>query len=166
MKVQIFETQRTLIIGNSGSGKSTLADQISSASRCPHVRLDDIYWIDPLLLRKRGAVAAQNLLAVTVAQPSWVVEGVFGWLIDRAVPRATRLIWLDPPWEDCRAGLMARGPCGVSDEEFTGLRVWAEAYWTRQSSSSHAAHQRIFDAFAGEKVRIGSRDMVSVLTES
>ncbi len=156
-------TQRTLIMGNSGAGKSTLAARFAADRGCPHVKLDDIYWIDQLELRKRDAVATKAMLAGTVTQNNWVIEGVFGWLIDLAVPRATQLIWVDLPWDDCRAGIMARGPCGVSDDEFAGLIVWAQAYWTRQSSSSHVAHQRIFDAFEGEKLRLETREAIATL---
>ena len=31
-------------------------------------------------------------------------EGVYGWLAEVAVPRATALIWLDIPWDVCREG--------------------------------------------------------------
>jgi len=31
-------------------------------------------------------------------QPLWIIEGVYGWLAEVALPRATALIWLDLPW--------------------------------------------------------------------
>ena len=150
-------THRSLIIGNSGSGKSTLAAQITAFAECPNVSLDQIYWVDQLALTKRGAVAAKKMAAEIADQPRWVIEGVYGWLIDAVTPRATALIWLDLPWPDCRAGLVARGPMGVTDAEFDDLLTWAQAYSTRQTPSSHCGHAKIFGDFAGKKVRLTSR---------
>ena len=157
--------QRNLIIGNSGSGKSRLAARMATKTNCAHVTLDDFYWIDQLALKKRGAVAAKQLTVEIASQDRWVIEGVYGWLIDVAAPRATAMLWLDLPWSDCKAGLEARGPCGVSDAEFAGLLDWAERYWSRQTSSSQAAHTRIFAAFPGSKLALTSRAEVAGFEE-
>jgi adenylate kinase family enzyme len=151
-------TERTLIIGNSGSGKSTLAGQIATRGGQLVVGLDEIYWKDQRLLRKRSQADALLLARTMAAKPSWVIEGVFGWLIDAVIPRTTSLIWLDLPWEDCRAGLMERGPYDPANcDEFQGLLAWAELYYSRQTSSSHAGHARIFEAFTENKTIISSR---------
>ena len=147
-------TPCTLIIGNSGSGKSTLAALVAERAGCTATSLDDIYWIDQLALQKRGAVAAKQLITERAAGETWVIEGVYGWLIEAAAQRATQLIWLDLPWPDCRANLLARGPDGKSDAEFAGLLAWAQGYWTRQTSSSHAGHAAIFAAFPGHKTAL------------
>jgi ABC-type dipeptide/oligopeptide/nickel transport system ATPase component len=149
---------RTLIIGNSGSGKSTVGAQVAAFSRCSHIDLDHIYWEDQALLKKRVAPLAAAMIASVSLTPVWVVEGVYSWLVDVAAPRATVLIWLDVPWSECKAGLEGRGPVsGISDPEFNGLLTWAENYWVRQTPSSHAGHQKIFDAFCGEKRAMTSR---------
>jgi hypothetical protein len=71
-------------------------------------------------------------------QPLWIIEGVYGWLADVALPRATALIWLDFPWSLCRAGLLARGPRrGATDRDDVELLKWAETYWNRQTPSSY-----------------------------
>ena len=157
--IDLFDasTHRTLVIGNSGSGKSWLAARIAARDGVEPVSLDDIYWIDRLALKKRGAADAIAMAAVAAEGERWVIEGVYGWLIDAVTPRATALIWLDLPWADCKAGLLARGASGVSPAEFDNLLAWAEQYWTRQSPSSHAGHAKIFDAFKGEKTTITSR---------
>ena len=151
---RLFSSPRTLIIGNSGAGKSWLASRLAASAARPHTSLDDIYWIDQLALKKRGAVAAKQLITERAAGETWVIEGVFGWLIEAAAQRATQLIWLDLPWPDCRANLLARGPDGKSDAEFAGLLAWAQGYWTRQTPSSHAGHAAIFAAFPGYKTAL------------
>lgn len=145
---------RTLVIGNSGSGKTTLSHHLSAMRGCPALSLDDVYWLDMPKLQKRGAQDARDMTAAFADTPTWVIEGVFGWLIEVALPRATHLVWLDLPWNACRTHLLARGPGAVSDAEFDGLLIWAEAYWTRTSSSSHSAHAEIFERFAGRRIRL------------
>jgi adenylate kinase family enzyme len=152
---------RTLVIGNSGSGKTTLSRRLAADTSCPVLALDDVYWLDMPGLKKRGAVDARTMTTTFAAQPGWVIEGVFGWLIDVTVPRATHLIWLDLPWSACRANLLARGPGPVSDAEFESLLIWAEAYWSRTSSSSHAAHADVFDRFKRDKIALTCRAKVT-----
>ncbi|MEQ1697778.1 MAG: hypothetical protein ABL901_18255 [Hyphomicrobiaceae bacterium] len=153
--------QRTIIVGNSGSGKSTLAARIAAATGVPHIGLDEIYWIDQSFLRKRGQAEALQMMRAAGRTPGWVIEGVFGWLVDVVSPCATTLVWLDLPWDACEAGLLERGPVWGSDEaEFNQLLVWAHLYWERQTSSSHAGHEKIFDDFAGRKLRLQSREDV------
>jgi energy-coupling factor transporter ATP-binding protein EcfA2 len=159
--------QRTIIIGNSGSGKSTLAARVAASANCAAIHLDDIYWEDQRLLRKRSAVPAKLMAAAAAREPCWVIEGVFGWLIDVVAPRATALIWLDLPWSDCETGLLARGPThAATADEFQDLLVWSGQYWTRQTPSSHSGHARIFNAFPGEKVRLQSRRDVETFARS
>ncbi len=77
------------------------------------------------------------------------------------LPSATVLIWLDLPWEDCRAGLMARRlRRGMTSADHAALVAWAAEYWTRDSSSSHYGHLRLFEAFNSPKLRFMSRSQV------
>ena len=156
---------RTIVIGNSGSGKSTLASQIAEAAggeaACRVVNLDTIYWIDQPGLAKRGAVAAKVMIAEHATADRWVIEGVYGWLIDTITARATDLIWLDLPWSECEAGLLARGPQGVDEAEFQALISWARAYRDRTTPSSHTGHAAIYDAFTGPKCVLVSRAEVA-----
>jgi adenylate kinase family enzyme len=155
---------RTLIIGNAGSGKSTLAQRLAARAGCPHISLDDVYWMDQTLLKKRGAAEAKQMLLAASLEPSWVIEGVFGWLAEVALRRASTLIWLDLPWIECESGLLSRGPlAGQTEAEFADLLAWSQLYWTRQSSSSHVAHRALYDAFAGEKVVLKSQDEIAAL---
>lgn len=153
---------RTVIIGNSGSGKSTLAAVIAAFAGGPGISLDDIYWADQAALKKRAQPLAIQMAKHQSLEPTWVIEGVYGWLVDVVTPRATALVWLDLPWADCRAGLEARGrQRGESAAEFTDLLGWAQQYWSRQTPSSHAGHRKIFDPFPGQKITLRSRDEVA-----
>jgi adenylate kinase family enzyme len=159
------ECQRLVIIGNSGSGKSTLAALIAGATGARHVALDDIYWVDAAGLKKRVEPVAKQIAAEAAAGPLWVVEGVFGWLAEVALPRATALVWLNLPWSDCEAGLVARGPAySPSPAEYAALLAWASQYGTRQTASSEAGHAKIFDAFSGPKRNLRSRAEVAQFT--
>jgi adenylate kinase family enzyme len=149
-------SKRLLIIGNSGSGKSTLAGAVGSRTSQPVFDLDAIHWQDHG--HKRDEAIARNMVAEIAAQPHWIMEGVYGWLAEAALPRATALIWTDLPWPECRAGLLGRGPRnGMSEVDQVKLLAWAEEYWTRTTSSSVSGHQRIFDSFAGDKLKVTSR---------
>jgi len=76
------------------------------------------------------------------ATQRWVIEGVYGWLAEVAVPRATAFMWLDVPWDVCREGLLARGRrCGGTEADFAELLRWAEAYRDRQTPTSLKGHQ-------------------------
>ena len=159
--------KRTVIIGNAGSGKSWLASRLSVLTGAPAIDLDRIHWDDANFSHKRDEAASRQMVQDEAARPRWIIEGVYGWLAECAIPRATALIWLDLPWADCRAGLLARGPWrGVTAAEFEAFLTWAEAYGTRQTSTSVAGHGRLFDAFPGTKLRLRSREDARRLVES
>jgi adenylate kinase family enzyme len=154
----ILRSQRIVIIGNSGSGKSTLANHLAARLGVPAVDLDHLHWEDEGYGRKRDEAAARGLVAEAAAEQGWIVEGVYGWLAEIAIPRARALIWLDFAWSECRASLIARGARRGADlGAFDELLRWAEAYATRTTSSSFEGHRRMFEDFAATKLRLRSR---------
>jgi adenylate kinase family enzyme len=153
--------QRILIIGNSGSGKSTLASQLGALLALPAIDLDLLHWQDDGAGPKRDEAAAITLAQEAAAAPRWIMEGVYGWLAAAVMTRVGALLWLDLPWDICRAGLLARGPRrGASAQDQVELLAWAEAYWTRMTPSSFAGHARLFTDFSGAKQRLVGRDAV------
>ena len=150
---------RLVIIGNSGSGKSTLAERLARAAPRAVFDLDPVHWQEHGL--KRDEAQARALVAGLAAGHGWIIEGVYGWLAEEALPRATALVWTDLPWPECRAGLLRRGlRRGMTGADQEALLAWAEEYWTRTTSSSAAGHERIFTRFSGEKRRLRTRDAV------
>ena len=153
---------RTLIIGNSGSGKSTLAQELATVVQAPAIDLNRLHWEADGCGAKRDENAARHLVLAAADEPRWIIEGVFGWLAEVAVPRATTLIWLDVPWAICHAGLLARRPRrGSTAQDNTKLLKWAEAYWDRKTPSSFTGHLTIFENFSSPKYRLGSREKTS-----
>src|SRR5215212_7257483 len=130
--------RRTLIIGNSGSGKSTLAEKIAHHVGGPAIDLDMFNWeLTSGYGKKRDEAVMRGMVFDAAAQRRWVIEGVYGWLAELAIPQATVLIWLDMPWSVCEAGLLGRGKRrDGTDAEMEALLNWAEAYWKRDASSS------------------------------
>ena len=162
----MFESlsQRTVIIGNSGAGKSALAESLAALVHVPVIDLDLLNWEGDDYGRKRDEDAARRMTLEVSTQPLWIIEGVYGWLAEVALPRATALIWLDFPWSLCRAGLLARSPRrGATDQDTVELLKWAETYWNRQTPSSFAGHSRMFANFPSTKFRLETREQATIL---
>ena len=127
----------------------------------PVIDLDLSNWEGDGYGRKRDEDAARRM---TLDQPLWIIEGVYGWLAEVALPRATALIWLDFTWSLCRAGLLTRDPRrGATDQDTVELLKWAETYWNRQTSSSFAGHSRMFNNFPSTKFRLENREQTTQL---
>jgi adenylate kinase family enzyme len=153
--------QRTVVIGNGGSGKSTFAESLAVLSHMRAIDLDLLHWEDDGYGRKRDEDDAKRLVRDAAAAPRWIIEGVYGWLAEVALPRATALIWLDLPWSVCQAGLLARGRRrGGTEVDFADLLKWSAAYWDRQTSSSFTGHARLFENFPRLKLRLHEREEV------
>src|SRR5438094_45505 len=86
----MFESlsQRTVIIGNSGAGKSALAESLAALVHVPVIDLDLLNWEGNGYGRKRDEYATWRMTLEVSDQPLWIIEGVYGWLAEVALPRA------------------------------------------------------------------------------
>jgi adenylate kinase family enzyme len=154
---------RVVIIGNSGSGKTTLARQLECRVGGRRTDLDHIHWLDQVGTKRDEEDARSRVIALA-AEENWIIEGVFGWLAEVALPRASMLIWLDMSPQVCRNSIATRGPWrDATAEQHAGLLAWAAAYWHRTTSSSFAGHQALFANFPRAKIRLSDRAEVDDL---
>jgi energy-coupling factor transporter ATP-binding protein EcfA2 len=154
-----LHTTRLVVIGNSGSGKSTFAKRIGAALNLPTHDLDVLHW--HLDGRKREEGEAKALVAEVAAGTGWVIEGVWGWLVEIALARATVLVWLDLSWDECREGLLQRGPHhGMNPSDPDALLAWTNPHWDRL-----AGHAQLYSVFGGHKVRLRTRREVAAFSD-
>ncbi len=86
--------KKIIIIGNSGSGKTWLGEKIATSLGIPHISLDNIFWEPGGYNRKRNDVEIGTDLNRIQTSETWLVEGVFGHLVDPLVPFADALIYV------------------------------------------------------------------------
>lgn len=157
---------RTLIIGNAGSGKTWLAGQLEAVSGLPVIHLDELRWAPGQYGKARDNQLVMDEVAQAARAEAWLMEGVFGWLAKVAIGRATQLIWLDLPEDECIANVRARGiQGGGSVADFEALLQWVGEYRLRNNSSCFAAHLQLFEAFAGAKARLTGRGEMAAFVE-
>ena len=148
---------RLVVIGNSGSGKSIFAKRIGAALNLLTHDLDVMFWLDG---QKRAEGEAKALVSEVAAGTGWVIEGVYGWLVEIALVRATALVWLDLSWDECREGLLQRGPhYGMNPSDPDALQAWAGAHWDRL-----AGHAQLYNGFGGHKVHLRTRREVAAFS--
>jgi adenylate kinase family enzyme len=157
-----MDLKRTIVIGNSGSGKSWLAERVADNLTAPWVDLDLIHWEPGGYDIARNNEQAIALTRRAAASDSWVIEGIYGWLVREAESNATALVWLCIEETECVANIRNRGiRRGGHEDAFNALLQWAETYRTRKGSSSYSAHKEIFDNFPGSKSCLRYRSEVT-----
>lgn len=148
---------RTVIMGNGGSGKSWLAERLAVRLGCPVIDLDQIHWEPGGYNHARDKDVAKAAVRDAASAETWIIEGVYGWLVGEALPSATALIWLVLDDAECIANVKHRGPRGSTEVAFEGLLTWVADYRVRQNANSFWGHQRIFASFDGTRLTLQSR---------
>ena len=163
---------KIIIMGNSGSGKTWMGKRLASVLGISHISLDNIFWEPGGYNRKRNDFDVEADLKSIQSSESWIVEGVFGHLIEPLTTFAETLIYITLPWGECRNNLLNRGSesCRQLDpikaeENFQSLLVWASEYETRKSKASKRYHNFLFDSFSGQKHMVSSRNEINELLE-
>ncbi len=153
---------RFAILGNSGSGKSTLARQLAARTGAPSLDLDTLAWVPGQVAVPRDpALAAAEVASFCSATERWIVEGCYGGLIRASLAWAPCLILLDPGEATCLAHCRARpwephkyASKAEQDAKLAFLLQWVSDYYTREGDLSLTAHQALFDAYAGPKLKL------------
>lgn len=154
---------RIVIMGNGGSGKTWLARQIAFQANLSAIHLDDVYWEPGRYgIARDKAVVVEEVKVLSQAD-AWLMEGVYGWLVNAILPNANRLIWLDLPEDECIANVRARGiQGGESRNSFEELLVWVSEYRARKNNwNSFDAHLRLFEEYSGAKYRLTGRHEIA-----
>lgn len=157
---------RTVIVGNSGSGKSWLAGRLGDALAQPVTDLDNVHWLPGGHYEKRDREKAIELAVEAANAQCWIIDGVYGWLVQPIAQRATFLIWLDIPWKDCNRNLRSRHEGETDTDSFRDLTAWARDYWERQTPSSFAGHKSIYESFERPKLRLTAKKEVGEFIRS
>lgn len=152
---------RVLIYGNSGSGKSTLARRLSESQSLAMLDLDTITWVPNCPGERREPEESFALLDTYIdAHSRWVIEGCYASLIERALPRCTQLVFLDPGVEACQRNNRERAwephkypSPAAQDAALDFLQQWVAQYYERDDEYSHARHLAIYEGFTGGKER-------------
>jgi adenylate kinase family enzyme len=150
---------RTLIMGNGGCGKTWLACRLGDVLGHRVIHLDDLHW-EPRnygIARDRGL---RDKDVHTAAEADrWIMEGVYGQLVHMVLGRATTLIWLDLPEDECISNIQQRGlQGGGSPTRFQDLLQWVAEYRIRKNNwNSFDAHNRLYELFAGPKALLRNR---------
>jgi len=167
---------RHVLVGNSGSGKSTLALRLARGGDLPHLDLDTLAWeaATPPQPPQRRSVAdsAREIASFLDANDRWVIEGCYADLLDVALPRCTKLVFLNPGVEACVANARLRPwephkypSKAAQDANLDMLIGWIRDYETRRDVFSWAAHRALFDRFAGDKLELRSREAIAAFPE-
>lgn len=89
---------RVVVIGSSGSGKSTFAGKLAAACDLARVELDALNWApDWTSLSLDEPARFERLVDEATAGERWVTDGNYRLAMQRTLPKATHLVWLDYP---------------------------------------------------------------------
>lgn len=101
------QARRILVIGCSGGGKSTLSRKLSAKLDLTYISMDrDFYWLPGWV--KRPKAEERALIAASVAQDRWIMDGSGASSFDLRLPRTDMIIWVRVPRRVCLWGLVCR----------------------------------------------------------
>ena len=173
---------RIVIIGCCGSGKTYLARRMAERLGYSIMSLDQIVYERPedrnpdgslKRMRRREAGKVAEMLNDFLNNRCWVLEGIYGDLIGKALKTADLLLWTDREKNFCIQSVETRNlkmneqyGRSLSDEQMQKVLGQIEKYADSGSSVGRARHQSLFHGFEGERRRLTSFGEVDGFLES
>ena len=91
--MEIFKSERILVIGPCGAGKSTFSKKIEKILKLPLIHLDTYYhkpnWGEP------KQEDWEKIVRKLANQEEWIMDGNFSDSFDIRIPRSDTIIYLD-----------------------------------------------------------------------
>ena len=130
-----------------------------------HLDLDSLAWLPTQPPRRRPLEETTIAINEFVqANESWVVEGCYTDLLEVLEDRASELLFLNPPIEQCLQNAKNRPwephKCESKEAQDSNLAMlleWIAAYENRDDLFSLAAHRAFYERFSGKKTCILSK---------
>ena len=153
-------SRKIIVFGNSGSGKSTLAKHLAIKNELAHLDLDTVAW---------QAVTPPERLSISLSKQAierflnqhqnWVIKGCYTDLLELVSPCATQMIFLNLPINACIDNAKKRPwephkyeSKAAQDANVDMLINWISQYDKRKDTFSKIAHEKLFEAFEGNKM--------------
>ena len=157
--------RRILLFGNSGSGKSTLASRLSNAEMA-HLDLDSLAWLPSQPPRRMPLLESKVLIDEFITKnEAWVIEGCYTDLLEILADKATEVVFLNLPVEQCVQNASGRPwephkyeSKEAQDANLEMLLDWIVQYEHRDDVFSLAAHTGFYEGFSGTKTCILSNE--------
>lgn len=158
--------RKILIFGNSGSGKSTLAKRLCQTEALAHLDLDTLAWQATMPPQRQPIVQSQAAINhFTDSHENWVIEGCYSDLLELLLDKATEIVFMDLPIEQCINNAKNRpwephkypSPAD-QDANLDMLIQWIRQYENRQDCFSRQAHRMLYHRFSGIKQLKDSND--------
>ena len=143
-----------------------LAGQLGVALSLTALDLDTVAW-EPgtIAVARTEQAATADVTAFCAAHDRWVVEGCYAGLVRHALEHSPILLFMDPGVDACLANCRDRpwephkySSKDEQDEKLEFLLSWVREYYSRDGDLSLTAHQELFDAYRGPKLRLAHRD--------
>ncbi|MBL4781678.1 MAG: AAA family ATPase [Porticoccaceae bacterium] len=161
--------KKILVFGNSGAGKSTLSKKLSADENLAHLDLDTLAFKKESPTERRDIQESLKEVDVFLEQnDSWIIEGGYADIFEQILNHANEMIYLDLSANNCQENARNREwephkyeSKEAQDKNLDMLLNWILDYYSRDDAFSKSAHNKIFDQFSGNKIRLTSNQAIT-----